>query len=162
MKLTEKDIQDLKETYPNIDEGVIELNSKKSQERYLNYDESPEAKAARQRIIEILTTKRRSKYNAIKTEYNDVVYHSKKEAAFAQKLDLMLKAGEIDYVLRQVPFTLDAGIVYRADFVTLKKISVTELWDITVYEVKGMKTKEWVMKEKLFRSKYPNLTLEII
>jgi hypothetical protein len=38
----------------------------------------------------------------------------------------------------------------------------TGLYEITVYEVKGMETPEWKLKHKLFKAKYPNLTQEII
>ncbi len=110
------------------------------------------------------------KYNAIRTEYGGVKYASKKEAAQAQKLGLMVKAGEIDFYLRQVPFDLGAGITYRADFVTFKYETVEDedivdillCWQVRVIEVKGMSTLAWKLKHKLFKEKYPNLRLEVV
>ena len=145
-KLSQQDIKDLKETYPNINTELLGEDT------------------ARRPVVQEQPIKR-SKYNAVPTTYNGVVYASKKEAAFAQKLDLRLKAGELDYVLRQVPFDLSAGIIYRADFVTLSKETVDYgviRWDITVYEVKGMETPAWKLKHKLFKDKYPLIQLEVV
>ena len=150
-KLSQHDIKDIKEKYPNINPDILEPDA---------------VKTARQIAVSLVQpSKRRSKYNAVPTTYNGVVYASKKEAAFAQKLDLRLKAGELDYVLRQVPFDLSAGIIYRADFVTLSKETVDYgviRWDITVYEVKGMETPAWKLKHKLFKDKYPLIALEVV
>ena len=150
-KLSQHDIKDIKEKYPNINPDILEPDA---------------VKTARQIAVSLVQpSKRRSKYNAVPTTYNGVVYASKKEAAFAQKLDLRLKAGELDYVLRQVPFDLGAGIIYRADFVTLSKETVDYgviRWDITVYEVKGMETPAWKLKHKLFKDKYPLIALEVV
>jgi len=114
-------------------------------------------------------TMRKNKYNVSNKEdrtYGGITYASKKEANFACTLNMMLKAGEIDYVLRQVPFELGVGIIYKADFVTFKadpKIHPdTGLWTIAVYEIKGMWTDVARLKMKLFKEKFPNLTLEII
>ena len=145
-KLSQHDIKDLKEKYPNINTELLGEDT------------------ARRPVVQEQPIKR-SKYNAVPTTYNGVVYASKKEAAFAQKLDLRLKAGELDYVLRQVPFDLSAGIIYRADFVTLSKETVDYgviRWDITVYEVKGMETPAWKLKHKLFKDKYPLIALEVV
>jgi hypothetical protein len=116
-------------------------------------------------VAQIQGSKRKNKYNVSAKEdrtYSGVVYASKKEAKFAGKLALMRQNGEIDYILRQVPFELGVGITYRADFVTLTKYTKEYHWNVVVYEVKGMETPEWKLKHKLFTTKYPNLSLEII
>ena len=64
--------------------------------------------------------KRSGKYNAVKTEYRGIWYHSKKEALTANQLDIDKAHGLIDFWLRQVPFQLPGRIEYRADFVTFK------------------------------------------
>ncbi len=110
------------------------------------------------------TTKaRRGKYGAVPTEYNGATYPSKAEASKAQELDLLVKAGEIDFWLRQVPFPLGSGIIYRADFVLFKQcVDDDSLWGIRVVEVKGYdKRADWRMKFKMFKQMYPNLTLEV-
>jgi hypothetical protein len=74
---------------------------------------------------------------------------------------------EIKYVaypeIKLVPFPLGTNIIYRADFVTFARVAThPKLLLVTVYEVKGMETPEWKLKHKLFKAKYPLLTLEII
>ena len=142
-KLSQQDIKDLKETYPNINTELLGEDT------------------ARRPVVQEQPIKR-SKYNAVPTTYNGVVYASKKEAAFAQELDLKLKAGEVDYILRQVPFDLGAGIIYRADFVTITKYTQQYHWNVVVYEVKGMETPAWKLKHKLFKDKYPLIALEVV
>ena len=147
-KLSQQDIKDIKEKYPNINPDILEPDA---------------VKTARQIAVSLVQpSKRRSKYNAVPTTYNGVVYASKKEAAFAQELDLKLKAGEVDYILRQVPFDLGAGIIYRADFVTITKYTQQYHWNVVVYEVKGMETPAWKLKHKLFKDKYPLIQLEVV
>lgn len=109
-----------------------------------------------------------NKFGNTRTEYNGVVYDSKAEADKARELDLLVKAGDIDFYLRQVNFPLPGGINYRADFVTYKAqwiagppIDRTHTWTIEVIEVKGFSTKEWKLKQKLFKQTYPNLTLRV-
>ena len=145
-KLSQQDIKDLKETYPNINTELLGEDT------------------ARRPVVQEQPIKR-SKYNAVPTVYQGVRYSSKKEARFAENLELRRELGEFAYVLRQVPFDLSAGIIYRADFVTLSKETVDYgviRWDITVYEVKGMETPAWKLKHKLFKDKYPLIQLEVV
>ena len=102
-----------------------------------------------------------SKYHAQPTEHNGIVYHSKKEAAKAAELDLRVKAGEISFYLRQVPFTLPGNITYRADFVTFDK-DVLGRWWIEIIECKGVWTPEAKLKMKLFKERYPDLSIEVV
>jgi hypothetical protein len=116
---------------------------------------------------------RSGKYNATRTEYNGVTYPSKHEAQTAQELDLQIKAGEIDFYLRQVNFPLP-GCVYRADFVTFKAqelkrefdwdkgLTYPISWKIQVVESKGYPTPEWKRKLRLFKTTYPNLELKVV
>ena len=160
-------VKELKEALPNISDDNLRLNTTDELSEGAIFCTGEQARMLKRAGL-IQPSKKRSKYNAIPTTYNGIVYHSKKEAQFAEKLDLMLKAHEIDYVLRQVPFDLGAGIIYRADFVALAKRDVISKcthiiqWQITVYEVKGMETPAWKLKHKLFKEKYPLIQLEIV
>jgi len=92
-----------------------------------------------------------SKYGNIKT----AGYHSKKEAARAQSLKLMEKAGNISELREQVPFELAPSVIingrksaarkYIADFV------YTEDGKQVVEDVKGMKTDIYVLKRHLMK-----------
>lgn len=107
-----------------------------------------------------------SKYKNEKTQrtYGGKVYafDSKKEAERFDELVLLLKAGKIEKLALQVPFTLQEGftnadgqkvrpIKYVADFVYLEH-GVIDKW--IVEDVKGYKTAEYRLKKKLFEYKY--------
>jgi len=101
---------------------------------------------------------KRGKYGNIPTEYNGAFYASKKEASRAMELDQLQKAGEVVYWTRQVPFILEAGIKYIADFVVVWKD-----WNITIEDTKSepTKTPTYRMKKKLFKARYGREITEI-
>ena len=95
------------------------------------------------------------KYGNRKTVVDGITFDSKKEATRFAELKLLQRAGEIFDLQRQVPFTLipkqtrdgktiERPCVYKADFVYKDKDG-TEI----VEDVKGMKTKEYIIKRKL-------------
>lgn len=107
-----------------------------------------------------------SKYKNEKTQrtYGGKVYafDSKKEAERFDELVLLLKAGKIEKLALQVPFTLQEGftnadgqkvrpIKYIADFVYLEH-GLIDKW--IVEDVKGFKTSEYRLKKKLFEYRY--------
>ena len=91
-----------------------------------------------------------SKYHNIKTRTSDGVLHdSIKEANRWCELNLLLKAGYIADLQRQVKYQLlpkqdgERAVYYVADFV------YTENGKKVVEDVKGMKTKEYRLKKKM-------------
>ena len=109
--------------------------------------------------------KKQNKYHAKSTEYNGVIYHSKKEAAYAQELDLRQKAGEIKKWERQVKIPLKVYgqhiCNYYIDFVVYYPSG-----EVEYVEVKGFATQLWRLKWKLFEAIYnkehPEIKLTII
>lgn len=98
----------------------------------------------------------RHKFNAQRTKYNGISFDSKKEANYYLQLIVRVKAKEILFFLRQVPFDLPGGVKYKADFM--------EFWSngtVHIVDVKGIKTKDFIMKKKMVESLYP-VTIEII
>lgn len=96
------------------------------------------------------------KYNAKAVIVDGIRFSSKKEAKYYNGLKLAKQSGELSYFLRQVPFDLPSGIKYRVDFV--------EFWkngEIRYVDVKGFKTKEYILKKKLVESLYPVKIIEI-
>lgn len=99
----------------------------------------------------------RPKYRNRKTDG----YDSKKEANRAYQLRILAQAGNISNLREQVDFVLQDGfkrdgkpvlpIKYRADFVYEKD------GRIFVEDVKGFRTKEYLIKRKLFMFRYPDL-----
>jgi len=93
----------------------------------------------------------RNKYNAKKQEYNGQRFDSKGEAAYAQELDFLIDAGEIQSYERQVKIPLKVNNVlicnYYADFIVIDKHGAKQL-----HEYKGMKTDTFNLKWKLLQA----------
>lgn len=101
-----------------------------------------------------------SKYNSKKTVVDGQKFDSKKEARRYQELLLLEKAGEIKNLSRQVKFVLipsqrdENGKVverecsYKADFTYEEGIKRV------VEDVKGYRTKEYIIKRKLLLYQY--------
>jgi hypothetical protein len=104
----------------------------------------------------------KSKYGAIKTEYNGISYHSKKEADYASQLDFRIKLGEVLKWDRQVSMNIivNKEIIckYICDFVVTGANGVVEFID-----VKGMRSgaayEMFKLKKKLVKA---TLGIEII
>jgi hypothetical protein len=106
----------------------------------------------------------RSKYGNLKTEYNGVIFHSKKEAAYAQQLDFLKKVKGVndrvvDYDM-QVPFQVVLNGIkickYLADFKVRYADGRTEIVD-----VKGVKTQTYRLKKRLVEAQYGIKIIEV-
>ena len=103
-----------------------------------------------------------NKYGAKKTTVDGITFDSVKEARRYQELLLLQRAKEINFLRRQVSFTLipsqrdqngkvvERECKYIADFVYMEK-GKTEL---TVEDTKGVKTKDYIIKRKLMLKEY--------
>jgi len=102
-----------------------------------------------------------SKYNSKKTVVDGQKFDSKKEARRYQELLLLEKAGVIKDLRMQVKFTLipaqrdeatgkvvERECSYKADFV------YDEDGKTVVEDVKGFRTKEYIIKRKLMMWRY--------
>lgn len=102
-----------------------------------------------------------TKYNNKKITVNGQVFDSKKEANRYKELLLLEKAGEIHDLRRQVKFKLiptqrdevtgevvERECSYKADFV------YDEAGETVVEDVKGFRTKEYIIKRKLMLYQY--------
>lgn len=109
----------------------------------------------------IAQTAKRSKYGAVKTTVDGIVFDSKKEAQRYHELKLMEKAGQIDSLEIQPEYELwtSAGRafahvpvgVYRADF----RYCIAGRVDSQVVEdVKGFKTPLYRWKKKHVEAQY--------
>jgi len=96
------------------------------------------------------------KFNAIKTECDGIKFSSRKEAKRYSELKFLQSNGELLFFLRQVPFHLLGNVRYVCDFMVF--------WcngDVTVEDVKGMKTDMYIVKKKLVEATYPIKITEI-
>jgi hypothetical protein len=102
----------------------------------------------------------RHKYNAKPTEIGAMRFDSKKEARYYTDLLIRQKLGEVLFFLRQVPFHLvkqdGKSIIYRIDFQEFHSDGTVHFVD-----VKGFKTKEYVIKKAWVEREYP-ITIEEI
>lgn len=98
-----------------------------------------------------------NKYRARKTEYNGIIYDSKAEAALAQEIDILIRAGEVKSVERQQSFSLygkSGGMVgvHRVDFLLCFPDDHIEVW-----EYKGYVARDYPLRRNLFEDNYPHI-----
>lgn len=97
------------------------------------------------------------KYRNTPTLSEGVRFDSKAESEFFDYLRLLEKAGEIVHIDLQTTFTLPGYVKYRCDFVVYWKDG-----KITVYDVKGMMTRDFKLKKKLFDATHPLKPLVVV
>ncbi len=105
----------------------------------------------------------KNKYGATKVWADGICFDSKKEAEFYRTLQLLQKAGEIKGFCRQARFVVTAGTdkdnraaEYVTDFIVFYRDGTYRIID-----TKGMQTRDFKLKIKAFREKYPELTVEL-
>lgn len=110
---------------------------------------------------------KRHKYNATRTTVDGISFASKRESQRYAELRLVQKAGNISQLTIQPKFILlpafkdsfgnhHRAITYKADF------SYIENGRFVAEDVKGMETKEFRIKRKLFAHFYPAYELRIV
>lgn len=100
-----------------------------------------------------------TKYRAVRTEVDGIVFASKKEAHAYQNLRLLERAGYVSNIELQpkYPLVVNGKLVctYIADFRYTDKDG-----KVHVEDAKGMKTPTYKLKAKLFHALHPNLRIE--
>ena len=99
---------------------------------------------------------KKSKYRAQKTSIDGHTFDSKKEAEYYCELKNRLRANDIKGFCLQPVFILADGLKYKADFIIFNNDNTTE-----VIDVKGIRTKEYIAKKKVFEDKYNLKIIEI-
>ena len=100
--------------------------------------------------------KKYNKYSNNRTVIGGITFDSKKEAKRYLELKLLEKAGEICDLQLQKTFLLvekqkdESAVTYKADFAYYD--NKKQQW--IAEDVKGYKTKEYIIKRKLFKSIY--------
>ena len=98
----------------------------------------------------------KSKYRSIKKFYDGRLYHSKKEAAYAQQLDIRKVAGELKAITPQFRIPLAVNDIKICDYVIDFQV-VTAEGETQFHEVKGYGTYAWKLKWKLLKALLPSL-----
>ena len=116
----------------------------------------PTAREAIGNIMRLVRAQNRNKYNARKTTVCGHTFDSRREAEIYLDLLSRKQAGEIVRITFQPSYTLLAGfkdntgknqkpITYTADFLVTYADGHSE-----VIEVKGMRTRDYLLRKKLF------------
>ena len=95
------------------------------------------------------------KFHNVPTEVEGAWFASKKEARYFQSLVLARRSGDLLFTLRQVPFHVPGGVIYRVDF--------AEFWkdgEVRFTDVKGHRTRSYINKKKQVEALYPVKILE--
>lgn len=114
----------------------------------------------------ILNKVNTNKYNAVKTTTGGLKFDSKAEARYYDELLMLKKTGIVKNIILQKDFTLQEAytkengervraIRYRADF----EVQYAD-GHMEVIDVKGKRTKEYIMKKKLLLTKYPDINFK--
>lgn len=106
--------------------------------------------------------KKPSKYHAKRVQVDGIYFDSQFEADYYGQLKLLLRAHEIDGFSYKAHFVLQEGfwkdgklvlpITYIADFIVWNTDGTT-----CVIDTKGVATKDYKLKKKMFLSRYPKL-----
>jgi len=96
----------------------------------------------------------KGKYRNESFVYNSRRYSSKLEARYAQHLDLLWKAGEILWYTTQVPFVLEGGVIYRADFLVVHNNPENGRGNISIVDATGVMTQVKANKLKQLHDRY--------
>lgn len=99
---------------------------------------------------------RKNKYHAVPVELDNMRFDSKLEAKYYSALQVLKKAGRVEYFLRQVPFHLPGKVTDRCDFQVF-----WENGDVTYVDVKGRDTPMSRLKRKQVEDLYP-VTIDIV
>ena len=92
----------------------------------------------------------RSKFNNVPTIIDGIRFSSQREGKRYEELKQLQKCGEVVWFIRQAPCHLPGGVKYLADFVVIWACG-----EVTVEDVKGMKTPMYRLKKRQVEAIYP-------
>jgi len=121
-----------------------------------NYSDEVRERILKISSLKVSNSRPVSKYRAERTFVNGIPYHSKREAAFAVKLNILRTVGKIKFYLRQVGFDLPGNVRHFVDFLVFYSDGTYKF-----IEVKGRDLPLGKMKRKQVESLY-NLKIEVV
>jgi len=89
------------------------------------------------------------KYRNVRVHLEGESFDSQLEYQLFGALTLRQRAGEIAWFIRQVPFRLEGGVVYRADYLAVLTAGGVEVWD-----AKGKDTQASINKRRQVKARY--------
>jgi len=130
-----------------------------AEQQLRTYGSKPPATAAAQPPSNT-TPAKRSKYGNVKVHLEGEVFDSQLEYDCYCWIRLRKQAGEVAWFLRQVPFRLEGGVVYRADYLVALNDSVAPVSltggcsAVEVWDAKGRDTQASINKRKQVLARY--------
>lgn len=109
----------------------------------------------------------KNKFGNIPTEVNGIVFQSKKEAKYYIELLMLQRCGVVKTIdlqpvyLLQEAFTKNGKKFQKIEYIADFESEYTD-GHVEIVDTKGVKTKEFRIKQKLFEYKYPDKTLIIV
>ena len=98
---------------------------------------------------------KKSKYGAVKTEVDGIMFDSKREASRYQELQLLEQAGEIINLRLQVPFELIPKSKYGMPIRYIADFTYNDLnGQLIVEDAKGVKTPVYRLKRRMMAEIY--------
>ena len=96
------------------------------------------------------------KFKAKPCQEDGIKFASKKEYKRYKELQILQQCGEVIFFLRQVPFHLQAGVKYVCDYLVFWASG-----NVTIEDVKGVKTDMYILKKKMVEATYPIVITEV-
>ena len=97
--------------------------------------------------------RRKNKFGAKTTLFNNRLYMSKGEAGYARELELRKKAGEIKEIVPQFRLRLDVNGYHICDYLVDFKVTMADGTE-ELHEYKGFSTMLWQYKWRLTEALY--------
>lgn len=96
------------------------------------------------------------KFGAKQAIHDGIKFPSMLEGRYYEHLKLLIRANEVLFFLRQIPFYLPGGVTYRVDF----QVFYTD-GSVSFIDVKGLETQAFIDKKKMVESLYP-VEIEVV
>jgi hypothetical protein len=101
--------------------------------------------------------KNKHKYNATATVIDGIRFDSKKEANHYSRNKILIRQGDMIMQLRQTPFHLSGGVIYRLDFMEFYSDG-----SILFVDVKGRDTPQSKQKRRQVEADYPYVKITLV
>jgi hypothetical protein len=95
--------------------------------------------------------KKNSKYGNEKTEVGGILFDSKREAKRYKELLILLKAGVIGLLERQISYELNEGGTHSLKYIADFRYILCDTGETVVEDAKGYKTREYLKKKRLMK-----------
>ncbi len=100
-----------------------------------------------------------NKYRNKKTVVDNITFHSKKEAAYYSELKLLERIGAIKNLELQPVFEIIPSVKWNGKILIAKKYKADFKFyqdgNKVIVDVKGIRTKDYILKRQLFLINYP-------